>query len=227
MKVLFDLDDKLINHSQAEIDAAIKFGDVFATEIPNYDKDTFAKLWKKTSQIYMNDFLAQKITFNEQRILRIRTIFQNDNISEFDALDLFDKYLNFYEHFWSVFPDVIDVLDFLKQNNVEMAILSDGSQQQQEQKLLKTGIYKYFKFVLTAETENMSKPNIKFFNKGAKLLGGDKKDVFYVGDNLQKDAIGASQAGLSGVWLNRNKLNCNYEPTISNLSELKDLLSKS
>lgn len=223
IKVLFDLDDTLINHSQAEIDAAIKFGKFFSSVIPNYNENTFVEFWRTASVKHIKDFLAQKITFRDQRVRRIRDIFQNKNMSENESFEYFNKYLGYYEDSWNLYSDVIDTLEFLKNKNIDIGILSDGAQKQQELKLQKTGIYKYFKFVITAESEEMSKPNPTFFRRGAEMFGVKPKDVIYIGDNIKKDAIGATEAGLLGIWLNREQSDLSFERSFSDLRELKEM----
>ena len=167
--------------------------------------------------------MAQKITFKEQRIRRIREIFQNQNLTENESFEYFNKYLGFYEDSWTIYPDVIEVLDFLKQQKIDVGILSDGAQKQQEFKLEKTGIMGYFNFVLTAESEGMSKPNPLFFLKGASMFGVETSEVIYIGDNLKKDAIGATEAGLLGIWLNRKQSDLFFDRSITDLREFKGM----
>ena len=109
----------------------------FSSIIPNYDENTFVSLWKVASENHIKDFLTQKITFKEQRIRRSRDIFQNQNLTEKESFEYFNKYLGFYEDSWTIYPDVIEVLDFLKQQNIDVGILSDGAQKQQEFKIRK------------------------------------------------------------------------------------------
>ena len=60
----------------------------------------------------------------------------------------------------------------------------------------------FFWFVKTIS--NLSKPNPKMFQYMCDLAGIKADETCYIGDNLEKDAIGASVAGLRGLWLNRN-----------------------
>jgi putative hydrolase of the HAD superfamily len=51
----------------------------------------------------------------------------------------------------------------------------------------------------------MSKPDPAFFLRACAAAKKDPQDVIYIGDHPNKDAIGASQAGLNGVWINRSQ----------------------
>jgi len=68
----------------------------------------------------------------------------------------------------------------------------------------------------------MSKPNPALFVKACEIADADPSQTFYIGDNMQKDAIGAYQAGLNGVWLNRNRTQTSYSIyTIDTLADFK------
>lgn len=223
--VVFDIDDTLINHSGAEKEASIRFGSEFQNEISEYSDETFAQIWHDTAEEHIRSFLSGKINFEEQRRRRIKSIFRNVKMKNEEADEIFKTYLKIYEDSWHLFDDVLDF--FKKQNDVEFAILSDGSQEQQELKLKRTQIHHHFKFIITAESERLCKPDPKFFLRACKISAKQTSNIYYIGDNLEKDAIGASKAGLRGIWLNRNE-NRTAEDVdmIKNLSELNGIIER-
>ena len=95
------------------------------------------------------------------------------------------------------------VASFLLTSRQSAAALFDGAREQQESKLRRTGILYHFEFILTSESEGMSKPDPSFFARACDLAASSPSDTFYIGNNIVKDAIGAHGAGLNGVWLNR------------------------
>lgn len=221
--LLFDIDDTLINHTDAEKEAARLFGIEFHTMIPDYSDDTFVQLWQTTTQTHINSFLNGDITFQEQRRRRIREIFHNTVMNN-DKLDhIFSIYRILYEKSWKLFDDVVPF--FTLYRDFEFAILSDGSQEQQEMKLRHTHIHQFFKFIITAESEGLSKPDVRFFLRACERSGKPPSDIYYIGDNLIKDALGASNAGLHGVWLNRKRVHTNEKvDTIHTLTEFNRIL---
>jgi putative hydrolase of the HAD superfamily len=200
--ILLDLDDTLIDHTGAERNAASMFGAHYADSIPGYDVQQFVHKWHEAAEMHMAAFLRGEIDFQEQRRRRVRAIFAQYDISANEADAIFSDYLKHYEAAWRVFPDVLAFLDV--HANECLAVLSDGAQKQQEAKLKKTGIRRYFQFVVTAESTRLSKPNPLMFLHACELANVEPGEVCYIGDNLQKDAIGASKAGLWGIWLNRS-----------------------
>ena len=223
LMIIFDIDDTLVNHSGAEKEASIRFGAEFQKSIPEYSDETFAQTWHDTAEKHIRSFLSGEINFQEQRRRRIKSIFRNAEMRNEEADEIFKVYLRLYEDSWHLFDDVLEF--FNNQNDVELAVLSDGSQEQQELKLKRTRIHQHFKFIITADSERLCKPDPKFFLRACEIARKQASDIYYVGDNLEKDAKGASQAGLKGIWLNRNEKRTKEKVTmIKNLSELNGLI---
>jgi len=216
--ILLDIDDTLIDHTKAEKIASFLFGKQYSNEIPDYDADGFSERWHKEAEILFQDFLSGKVSFQEHRRKRIRGLFGDYSINDNQADTIFEDYLEHYENSWELFPDVIPFLD--RNIGGEFAVVSDGAQNQQELKLKKTGILPLFRFVITTESTGMSKPNPAFFIKACELAASDPAETFYIGNNIKKDAIGAFNAGLNGVWLNRDRAQTVFSIyTIENLTD--------
>jgi len=79
-------------------------------------------------------------------------------------------------------------------------------QEQQESKLRSMGIDEFFVSVLAIGTLSVPKPNAQAFVELCDALGCPPEEVMYVGDDPHNDAIAATNAGLHGVWLNRESL---------------------
>ncbi|MES2207063.1 MAG: HAD family hydrolase [Pseudomonadota bacterium] len=216
--IILDIDDTLLDHSGAELNAATQFGFKFASSIPGYEESTFPLAWQTISKKHFVDFLAGKISFQEQRCRRIRDIFHDESISKEKTDILFNIYLQYYEDSWEIFPDV---LPFIEKHSIQgIGIVSDGSQAQQEAKLKAMGIYSVVSFVITAESLGICKPDPRLFHHACSMAKKRPSEACYIGDNLQKDALGATAAGLRGIWLNRKgkKISGTVE-TIQSLSE--------
>ncbi len=89
--IFFDIDNTLVNHSEAAHKAAIRFGHEYCDKIPNYNK-AFPKTWEIVGEKYIKSFLEKKITFQEQRRRSIRAISHQD-YSNADADCLSNDYL--------------------------------------------------------------------------------------------------------------------------------------
>jgi len=162
-----------------------------------------------------------KLSFQEQRRLRIREIFNQPKISNEEADRRFAIYLRHFEDHWQLFDDVIPCLDSL--DGYILGIVTNGNSFQQRQKLERSGIQKYFERVLISEELGCHKPQREIFSVTCRQFGCDPADCIFVGDNLENDVIGPGQAGMHGIWLNRDRHQCADDSilTIHGLGELK------
>ena len=82
-------------------------------------------------------------------------------------------------------------------------MLSNGDQEQQEDKVSRTGLGRFLDVVLTSEQLGVAKPDPRVFELACARLGVPPQAAVYVGDQLEVDALGATAAALRGIWLNR------------------------
>ena len=59
-----------------------------------------------------------------------------------------------------------------------------------------------FDFVLSSEKAGVAKPHEDIFHQAVNLAGVDKHEVVYVGDDPERDILGALSAGLHAIWYN-------------------------
>lgn len=66
------------------------------------------------------------------------------------------------------------------------------------------GLTRHFHGSVFAREVGCAKPDGRIFAHACALLGADAGSVWHVGDDVDLDVIGAHQAGLRTVWLNRD-----------------------
>jgi putative hydrolase of the HAD superfamily len=103
----------------------------------------------------------------------------------------------------------------------QIAVLSNGNQEQQEEKISRTGLGRYIDIVLTSDHLGVAKPDPRAFEQACVRLGVPAHAAVYVGDQLEVDALAATAAGLRGIWLNRN--GGTVPPGIEAVDNLTDL----
>ena len=123
-----------------------------------------------------------------------------------------------------LFDDVLPTLDKL-QGRYMMGLLSNGNTYPE-----RCGLGGYFQFVVFAQEHGIQKPNPRLFEIAIERAGCTKRQLLHVGDSFQNDVIGAKQAGIKSVWLNRqgtnNKAEQQPEFEISSLKELTRVVKK-
>ncbi|MGP4042067.1 HAD family hydrolase [Gracilibacillus sp. D59] len=219
--IFFDIDATLLDHGKAEQKGAVDFYKKYSNELENSENE-FVDRWFELSKKYFGKFLSNELTFQEQRRFRIKDIF-GSHLNDMQADNIFNKYLSLYKRNWSAFEDVIPCLVALKQQGIRLGVISNGDYHQQLEKLVSLGIDHYFEHIITSSEIGVAKPNPSIFQKACMQAKAQVRKSLYVGDRLETDAIGSSNAGMVGVWLNRK--NTITHPNVKVIHSLVELTS--
>ncbi len=101
-------------------------------------------------------------------------------------------------------PFAKELLDFCKEENLPLTIISNGFVEVQYRKLRNSGIEEYFQHVVLSEAVRALKPDPKIFEHALSLNNAEKHEVLMIGDSFDADIIGASLAGIDAVFLNHS-----------------------
>jgi putative hydrolase of the HAD superfamily len=87
------------------------------------------------------------------------------------------------------------------------------------------GIGEHFHAALSATRAGMAKPDTRFFHAAAAAAGVAPHEVLHIGDDARLDALGAMDAGMHAVWLNRTGVAWPHEGsaphvTVASLAQL-------
>ena len=135
----------------------------------------------------------------------------------------FQHYLDAYVAAWSPFADVPAALDELELPASASPSSRTVSPRQQRLKLERTGLVGHFDRILTPTEVGAPKPDATAFVNACTMLAVDPATTAYVGDNLEVDAVGASAAGLRGIWLDRPESDATSPPAVTRITSLSAL----
>lgn len=122
-----------------------------------------------------------------------------------------------------VYEDTFSTLDHLKRE-YQLLLLTNGSPDLQQTKLnLTPKLKQYFDHIVISGDFGKGKPDPAIFEYALGLLSMKKEEVIMVGDNLNTDILGASNAGIPSVWINHHGVIGETMPTYE-ISQLKELL---
>lgn len=118
----------------------------------------------------------------------------------------------------TLYDDVPDALQFLAAR-FPLVSLSNGNAD-----LQRVGIAPYFRAEISAREFGVGKPDPRIFHAAAGAVDLRPEDLLHVGDDATLDTLGALNAGMQAVWLNRSDHLWPHalEPhlTVVNLTEL-------
>jgi len=125
-----------------------------------------------------------------------------------------------------LFPHTIEILNYLKEKDYKMHLITNGFESVQMQKIKNAEIAHYFTEVITSETSNSLKPNKEIFEFALKTANATLSESIMIGDNETADIQGGINIGMDTVFVNH----LNVAPTlpatytITHLKELEALL---
>ncbi|GAA1926473.1 HAD family hydrolase [Streptomyces durmitorensis] len=178
-------------------------------------------LWKEVTERHWARFSAGGIEFEAQRRDRVRE-FLDAVMTDQEADAWFARYLGHYESAWTLFPDTVPTLDALA-GEYRQAVLSNSALVVQERKLSVLGVRDRFEAVLCAAELGVSKPAPEAFLAVCAAMGLRPEEIAYVGDQPEIDARGARDAGLLGIWLDRNSASQEGPSGVHRITRLAEL----
>ena len=138
-----------------------------------------------------------------------------------------NELLNLYKTL-SPFKEVPEVLKSLKEKNLKLAILSNGTPSLLNQLVKSNHLENIFDDIFSIEEVGVYKPDSKVYDIPIKKYQIQKNEVTFLSANTW-DVSGAGNYGYNSIWVNRNQSifdNLDYDPNhkIENLSELLPLI---
>jgi HAD superfamily hydrolase (TIGR01549 family) len=116
-----------------------------------------------------------------------------------------------YSTYWTIFyinmscrEGVISFIQWIKSQNIKIAIVTDYTCEHQIKKLKILQLLQYIDHVITSEEVGIEKPSKQMFLSALHALDAKYTDVIMIGDNYEKDIRGAQAVGILGYWFNKN-----------------------
>lgn len=140
--------------------------------------------------------------------------------------DLSVRYLELLPTKTHLFPDTVEVLDYLKAKGYPLHLITNGFEETQHLKLRHSGIGGYFTCIVTSESAGCLKPQREIFEHALNRSRCAANEAIMIGDTLEVDIEGARNAGIDQVYFNPAKPPKGIRPTytIQRLSALRDIL---
>lgn len=126
---------------------------------------------------------------------------------------------------WRVFPDVIEVLQHLKERGFVTGVISNWDTRLGPL-LEELGLMRYLDHVVLSAVVGWEKPHPRIFEAALALVGVPPAQALHVGDNYQQDVVGAREVGMHAVWLRRRGAQAADCPVIPSLRDLLTIVDE-
>ena len=221
--VLFDLDDTLFDHQHSQRYRLLALQKMVPSLAQIAIQDLIAEHERQLTMHY-DSVLDGATSLRANRLERFREIFVRFGV-EMNPLEIEEAvhcYRRAYVQNRQAVPGAIPLLTFLK-SRLQIGVVTNGLTGIQQEKLRACGIENYIDFLLTSEAAGMKKPNPRIFIQALDMAQANRDDTIFIGDSWTSDIVGAHQAGIQSIWLNRTQKPCPDPSLTEELSAFEPL----
>ena len=142
------------------------------------------------------------------------------------AKEMSQAYLEILPNKKHLFPYTIEILEYLKQKDYKMHLITNGFESVQFKKIKNSGLADYFIEVITSEASNSLKPHTDIFEYALRNAKATVAESIMIGDNESADIQGGINIGMDTVFVNHIQAipTIPATHTITHLKELETIL---
>lgn len=226
--IFFDLDHTLWDFDTNAKDSLIDiYGEFRLAEKVTTDFDAFYEKYLHHNKILWERYQNGFITAEELKWRRMwRTMMEFKVGDEILAKNISARFLEILPVKDGMFPYAFEILDYLKNKNYQIHLITNGFEKTQWSKIRNSKIDHFFTHVITSEASNSMKPEKEIFEFAMSQSGALLHESIMIGDNLDADIQGAMNAGMDNVFVNHIDATTEKKPTyiITHLKELESIL---
>ena len=218
--ILLDIDDTLYSYKAAH---KIALKNIIKFIVKNFliDENLAKELYEKARN--KNHINLRETAASHNRLIYFQYICEFLDVNPLKyGIKMYNLYWDNYLENIKPFKGIYDLLDKYRGN---ICLITDLTAYIQYKKIKKLKLHEYCNQIVTSEEAGKEKPNPFIFMLALQKLKMDLKDVCMIGDNFNKDIIGANNLGIDSIWLNYKKKKNSYSnKSIREVSNFKQIL---
>ena len=200
--LVFDVDDTLYEQI-VPFEKAYK--NLFNMDI---DMEKFYLLSRYYSDVKFEASRNGEMNMDEYHIYRIQEAAKDLGVylSDEEALNMQKEYKKNQQKL-KMSNITISILEFAKENNIKLGIITNGPSKHQWYKVKALGVERWVNKdnIVVSGDYDINKPDVRIFEIMQEKLQLPNDSLYYVGDSLENDIVGANNAGWKAIWINRYK----------------------
>ena len=199
---LFDLDDTLIDHQHASRAAMVGVRDRFAA-FQRITLDELGVEHQRILDLLHHDVALGQRTVDDARIERYRLLFAYAGADGNHASAAAELHRRVYQASRCRVAGALELLQALR-GRVRIAVVTNNTVAEQTEKLATFDLATLVDALVTSEEIGAAKPDGRIFAAALERVDCAPGDAVMIGDSWTHDVLGATTAGISAIWLNRN-----------------------
>lgn len=216
--VIFDLDNTLYDYNLLHPKAMLRLKQYVCTRFHVESKafeEAFDSARRETKETLANTAASHNRLLYCQKTLEHLRLPPTE-----DALEMYDVYWDYFMQNMELRPGAEELLRYCEEHQIKVGICSDLTAHIQYRKLQALRIESAIDALVTSEEAGVEKPNPRMFNMILDKLNSRSEDSLFVGDDLERDILGAEGVGMAAMWLGGH----DRENAIASLEDVKKRL---
>ena len=214
--LVFDVDDTLYEQI-APFENAYK--SLFDMDI---DMEKFYILSRYYSDVKFEASRNGEMTMDEYHIYRIQEAAKDLGVflTDEQALNMQKEYKKNQQKL-QMSDITINILKLARKNNVKLGIITNGLSEHQWSKIEALGVERWIDKdnIIVSGDYSINKPDVRIFEIMQEKLQLPNDFLYYIGDSIENDIVGANNAGWKSIWINRYKQKSSKEVDIYKIAE--------
>ena len=198
--LVFDVDDTLYEQIVPFKNAYRSLFDI------DIDMEKFYLLSRYYSDLKFEASRNGEMTMGEYHIYRIQEAAKDLGVylTDEQALSMQKEYKKNQQKL-KMSDTTISILELAKENDVKLGIITNGPSEHQWAKIEALGVEKWIprENIIVSGDLGINKPDVRIFDAMQEKLKLDFESLYYIGDSLENDILGANNAGWKSIWINR------------------------
>ena len=225
--LVFDVDDTLYEQIVPFENAYKSLFDI------DIDMEQYYLLSRYYSDVKFEASRNGEMTMDEYHIYRIQEAAKDLGVflTDEQALNMQKEYKKNQQKL-QISNITISILELAKENNVKLGIITNGPSEHQWSKVKALGVERWIdkENIIVSGDYSINKPDVKIFEIMQEKLKLPNDSLYYIGDSLENDIVGATNAGWKVIWINRYKRkspeNVNVYKIAENNNKLFEIIEK-
>ena len=214
--LVFDVDDTLYEQIVPFENA---YKSLFDMDI---DMEKFYLLSRYYSDVKFEASRNGKMTMDEYHIYRIQEAAKDLGVflTDEQALNMQKEYKKNQQKL-QMSDITINILKLARKNNVKLGIITNGLSEHQWSKIEALGVERWIDKdnIIVSGDYSINKPDVRIFEIMQEKLQLPNDFLYYIGDSIENDIVGANNAGWKSIWINRYKQKSSKEVDIYKIAE--------
>ena len=216
ISLVFDVDDTLYEQIVPFENA---YKSLFDMDI---DMEKFYLLSRYYSDVKFEASRNGEMTMDEYHIYRIQEAAKDLGVclTAEQALSMQKEYKKNQQKL-QMSNTTISILELAKENDVKLGIITNGPSEHQWSKIKALGIESWIsrENIIVSGDYGINKPDVRIFEIMQEKLQLPNDSLYYIGDSIENDIVGANNAGWKSIWINRYKQKSPKEVDIYKIAE--------